>query len=81
MFKYFDLGSISVITITFCLFAIALFVKGFKHDLLIEAGVFLISVKLIIMAYKSSVSMKALEQKIDQIYAEVKDSGAPGSGK
>ncbi len=81
MLKHFDLGSLSVISITFSLFAAALFFKGLKHDLLLEAGVFLVSVKLIIMAYKISVTMAVLDKKIDQIYAEVKDSGSPNSEK
>ncbi len=81
MLKHFDLGSLSVISITFCLFAAALFFKGLKHDMLLEAGVFLVSVKLIIMAYKIAVNMEALNKKIDQIYAEVKDSGSPDSEK
>lgn len=29
--------------------------KGFTHDLLLEAGVFLVSIKLIRMGYKNSV--------------------------
>jgi hypothetical protein len=41
MLKHFDLGSLSVISITFSLFAAALFFKGLKHDMLLEAGVFL----------------------------------------
>ena len=60
MNKYFDVGSLAVIVITFVLFVAALFTKGFTHDLLLEAGVFLVSVKLIMMAYKSSVSTEAL---------------------
>ncbi len=81
MLKHFDLGSISVISITFSLFAAALFFKGLKHDLLLEAGVFLVSVKLIIMGYKIFRSMEALDKKIDQIYAVVKDSGSHDSEK
>ena len=81
MLKHFDMGSLSVMTVTFCLFAAALFFKGLKHDMLLEAGVFLVSVKLIIMAYKISVTMEALDKKMDQIYAEVKDSGSSGSEK
>ena len=61
MRKHFDLGSLIVIVITFILFAVALFTKGFTHDLLLESGVFLVSVKLILMAYKSSVD--AIELK------------------
>ena len=33
-----------------------LFLKGFTHDLLLEAGVFLVSVKLILMSYRSSLA-------------------------
>jgi len=79
MLKHFDMGSLSVMTVTFCLFAAALFFKGLKHDMLLEAGVFLVSVKLIIMAYKISVTMEALDKKMDQIYVEVKDSRSPDS--
>jgi len=56
--KHFDVGSMIVIGITFVLFAMALFFTGFTHGLLLEAGVFLVSAKLIIMSYKSSVSSK-----------------------
>jgi hypothetical protein len=44
-----DLGTIVIIGITFLLFVLALFEKGFTHDMLLEAGVFLVSVKLIII--------------------------------
>jgi len=54
IWKQFDTGSIFVIIITFILFTVALFIKGFTHDLLLEAGVFLVSVKLILMSYKNS---------------------------
>ena len=53
MRKYFDLWSLLVIAITFLLFAIALFTKGLTHDLLLEAGVFLFSVKLILMSHRN----------------------------
>ena len=65
--KHFDMGSIIVITITFVLFAMALFFTGFTHDLLLEAGVFLVSVKLIIMAYKASVSSKDIHRELEEI--------------
>ncbi len=53
-----DPGSIVVMLLTLILFVGAVLTKGFTHDLLLEAGVFLVSVKLIIMAYKNSVSTK-----------------------
>ena len=71
-----DLGSRLVIVITFALFVAALFVKGFGHDLLLEAGVFLVSVKLIIMAAKHGATDRELRQRLDQIEAtlgEVRD--------
>lgn len=62
-----DLGSIIVIVITFILFDIALFTKGFTHDLLLEAGVFLVSVKLIMMAYKNANYSRKLENELIEI--------------
>lgn len=65
--KHFDMGSIIVIAITFILFTMALFFTGFTHDLLLEAGVFLVSVKLIMMAYKASVSSKNIQHELEEI--------------
>jgi len=45
-----------VIVITFVCFAIALFAKGLTQALLLEVGVLLVSVKLIMMAFKSSLA-------------------------
>ena len=71
--KHFDMGSIIVITITFLFFAMALFFTGFTHDLLLEAGVFLVSVKLIIMAYKASVSSRDIHRELEEIKNLLKD--------
>lgn len=65
--KHFDTGSIIVIIITFILFAIALFTTGFTHDLLLEVGVFLVSVKLMMMAYKLSVTSEGIKHDIKEI--------------
>ena len=67
MSEHFDIASLAVIVITFILFLFALFTKGLTHDLLLEAGVFLISVKLILMAYKNSVSTKALLKQLQEV--------------
>jgi hypothetical protein len=67
MNEHFDKGSIIVIAITFVLFLVALFVKGFTHDLLLETGVFLVSVKLILMAHKNSVTAKTLLKELHDI--------------
>jgi len=62
MKKHFDVGSMMVIIVTFILFTMALFAKGFTHDLLLEAGVFLVSVKLILIAYNNSVHVKSFQK-------------------
>lgn len=65
--KYFDIGSILVIFVTLVLFVAALFYTGFTHDLLLEAGVFLVSVKLILMSYKNAVSSLELKAELAAI--------------
>jgi hypothetical protein len=69
--KHFDVGSLLVIAITFVLFVAAIFTTGFTHGLLLEAGVFLVSVKLILMAYKTSVSNNSIQQRLDEIHSAV----------
>jgi hypothetical protein len=64
-----DIVSHVVIVITFVLFVAALFVKGFGHGLLLEAGVFLVSVKLIMMAHKNSILAKDLSERLDRMEA------------
>jgi len=51
-----------VITVTFLLFVVALFVKGIQHDVLLESAVFLVSVKLILTTYH----IRLLAWKIDE---------------
>ena len=65
--KHFDAGSLMIILITLVLFVVALFHKGFTHELLLEAGVFLVSVKLIIMSYKNSISSDKLHEELAEI--------------
>ena len=77
--KHFDAWSLLVITLTLLLFVTALFAKGFTHDLLLEAGVFLVSAKLILMSYKTSLANATIQQKLDAIQRRVdqpSDTGA-----
>ena len=67
MKSYLDAGSIIIIVITFVLFGIALFTKGFTHDILLEVGVFLVSVKLIMMAFKNANHSRKLENELIEI--------------
>jgi hypothetical protein len=74
MSEHFDIGSLLTILITLVLFIVALFTKGFTHDLLLEAGVFLVSVKLILMAYKNSVVGRKILTDLEQIKSRVNRS-------
>ena len=65
--KHFDLGSLVVIVVTFTLFVSAVLTTGFTHDILLETAVFLVSVKLIIMAYKNIDATDSLHQKLNEI--------------
>ena len=67
MMKYFDPGVIIVIVITVLLFTVALFVKGFTYSLLVEAGVLLVSIKLIMMAYRNSLNYSDLKKDLNEI--------------
>ena len=67
MKKHFDSWSLSVIVLTLILFAVALIEKGFTHDLLLEAGVFLVSAKLVLMSYRHSLATITLEQRVEEI--------------
>jgi len=70
--KHFDTSSLIVIAITLILFSIALFATGFTHDLLLEAGVFLVSVKLIQMTYKNGVNNEITNAKLNEICRDIK---------
>ena len=67
MKKIFDIGNTLVIVVTFILFTIALFVKGFSKDLLLESGVLLVSIKIIMMNRANSNSNKEIIKKLDEL--------------
>jgi hypothetical protein len=71
MKKHIDAGSLVIALITLVLFVAALFSKGISHDLFLEAGVFLVSVKIIIMAYKNSVAVAEMNHKLDAILQQL----------
>ena len=71
LWKHFDPGSLVVIAVTFILFVAAVFTKGFTHDILLEAAIFLVSVKLIIMSYKNIDTTDSLHKKLDEIYKKL----------
>jgi len=71
--KRIDLANTVVIILTFLLFASALFVKGFTHDLFLEIGIFLVSVKLIIATYHIRVATDEISKKLDKNQDEIKE--------
>jgi hypothetical protein len=65
--KGLDLVSTLTIVVTLVLFAIAAFEKGLTHDLLLEAGVLLVSIKLVIASYQARLSSESVERKLDEL--------------
>jgi hypothetical protein len=81
MKKNFDFGNAIIIAFTFILFAIALFATGFTKDLLLEAGVLLVSVKIILMGAANKNSNEEISKKLDEINEKLKDSNNKYSEK
>jgi hypothetical protein len=71
--RFLDPGSYAVMAVTLVLFIVALFVKGLSRDLLLEAGVFLVSVKLIMMAHKHAVSARQTQDYLKRILTILED--------
>ena len=67
MNKFLDTGTIIVIIVTILLFTAALFIKGFTRDPLLEAGVLLVSIKLIMMAFKNNQNYNVIKQELDEL--------------
>ena len=74
IFKHLDPASLVVISLTFLLFFVSLAVKGITHEMLLEAGVLLVSIKLIISTYKNARLGVELGRKLDDIYSVVAES-------
>ena len=66
-YQHLDVWSWVLIVITLLMFIAALFLKGLGHDLLLEGAVFLVSVKLIMLAYKNSVTATKLNGRLDDL--------------
>ena len=72
--KLLDIGSWITIAVTLVLFIAALVVKGLPHDLMLEAAVFLVSAKLVIMSYKNSMASDDLKAEVRKL-REVLEKG------
>jgi len=81
MKKSFYLGNTLVIALTILLFIAALFAKGITHDLFLEAGVLLVSIKIILLGFKNSLSNQQIIRKMDEISLSLKNPPHnPGGG-
>jgi ABC-type multidrug transport system fused ATPase/permease subunit len=72
MNKHIGIGSLIIILITFFLFIIALFVKGWTKELFLEAGVLLVSIKIIMMAQKNSDISNEISKDLEEIKKMIK---------
>ena len=73
MKKNFDLANSITIALTFIFFTIALFATGFTKDLLLEAGVLVVSVKIILMGAATRDSNKEIIKKLNEITEKLQD--------
>ncbi len=62
-----DTGTTIIIAATFILFAVALSVKGIGKELLLEAGVLLVSIKLIMMSHKNTSDSQSIREDLHRI--------------
>ena len=74
MKKHLSMTDMIVIITTAVLFILALFMKGLTKELLLEAGVLLVSIKLILMNHKSSSLNERILKKLDQINRQLSES-------
>ena len=81
MNEHFDTGSWAIIVITFVLFAVSLVVKGLTRELLLELAVFLVSVKLIVMAYKNSKTSKEVMEELREIKEMLEEQNRSQAGR
>ena len=62
-----DLGSWMVLSITVLLFVLALIEKGLTRDILLEAAVFLVSVKLVLAASKTHAMLNDIQERLNSL--------------
>ena len=67
MKKYFSVADTVVILTTFVLFTAAVFTRGITHYLFLEAGVLLVSIKIIMMNYKNYLATSNIIKEMEEI--------------
>jgi len=73
MEKHFSKSDLLVIIITFLLFTIALFSKGFTKDLFLEIGILLVSIKIIMMNHKNLSKNENIMKELEEIKKNISD--------
>ncbi len=69
--EHLDRASGIVIGLTFVLFAGSLLLKGLTHDIFLEGGVLLVSVKLILTTRRMDAHMTSLNDRIGPLLANL----------
>ncbi len=59
--------TIIIIVITVGLFIAAIFTKGLTHDIFLESGVLLISIKIILLSYRNNAIVKNIQKQLDSM--------------
>ena len=59
--------TIIIILITVALFVAAIFTKGLTHDIFLESGVLLISIKIILLSYRNNTIVKNIQKQLDNM--------------
>ncbi len=67
MKRYLSTGDAVILTITLFLFIVAIFTEGFIHNLSLEAGVLLVSIKVIMIGYEIKLSNKVILKEISDV--------------
>ncbi len=67
MGKHLSKFDLLIIIITFLLFMVALFLKGFTKDLFLEIGVLLVSIKIIVMNHRNLIKNESIIKELKEI--------------
>jgi len=65
--KTIDRASLATLIITLFLFSISLAEKGLTQEILLEAGVFLVSIKLVLATHKIDLRIKSVDDKLSRL--------------
>ena len=61
------ISTITIISATLALFIAAVFTKGLTHDIFLEAAVFLVSVKVIFLTFRTNTMTKNILKQLEDL--------------